>query len=384
MNRASDFLLLETASDKGEKLEHHLDGEVLWLVVPPQITQNGQIKVKLRFSYRLINQNSTLGSTQFQTNLGEWYAVIPPLSPAGEWLIHPRGSVGEFIANDPVNFSVQFLIDNSPDNLVIAASTPYEMVESRLIFEMLSSRSFAISLSPYYEKISSVGNGREFAVVFFPWHFSAAQVVLEAIENATTLYSALFGDYPYTSLTVVESLFWDGMEYQGLVFVGQEYFSEFNETSDGYLIPIVVHETAHQWWYGMVGNDPALEPWLDEALCTYSEAIYFENYIPEKLDWWWNFRVNRFQPSGWIDSTIYDHTNFRSYVDAVYLRGALWLQEIRQKLGDEQFFFALNEYAGVYAGQRASGEDFLWIIQTTNSGDIEQVIPDYFQNRSNP
>jgi hypothetical protein len=32
------------------------------------------------------------------------------------------------------------------------------------------------------------------------------------------------------------------------------------------------HETAHQWFYSLVGNDQARDPWLDEGLATWAEA----------------------------------------------------------------------------------------------------------------
>jgi aminopeptidase N len=47
---------------------------------------------------------------------------------------------------------------------------------------------------------------------------------------------------------------------------------------------VIVHETAHQWWYSMVGNDQILEPWLDESLADYSEVVYYdEKSGPEAL-----------------------------------------------------------------------------------------------------
>jgi hypothetical protein len=33
---------------------------------------------------------------------------------------------------------------------------------------------------------------------------------------------------------------------------------------------ILGHEIAHQWWYGIVGNDEYVEPWLDESFANYS------------------------------------------------------------------------------------------------------------------
>jgi hypothetical protein len=36
--------------------------------------------------------------------------------------------------------------------------------------------------------------------------------------------------------------------------------------------PALVHEIAHQWWFGIVGDDEYNEPWLDEAMAEYSAA----------------------------------------------------------------------------------------------------------------
>ena len=38
----------------------------------------------------------------------------------------------------------------------------------------------------------------------------------------------------------------------------------------------VAHLLAHQWWGSAVGNDPAREPVLDEALAGWSALLYYE------------------------------------------------------------------------------------------------------------
>jgi aminopeptidase N len=34
------------------------------------------------------------------------------------------------------------------------------------------------------------------------------------------------------------------------------------------------HEVGHQWFYSLVGNDQARDPWLDEGLATWAQARY--------------------------------------------------------------------------------------------------------------
>ncbi|MGW7127515.1 M1 family metallopeptidase [Streptomyces bobili] len=73
-----------------------------------------------------------------------------------------------------------------------------------------------------------------------------------------------FGRYPYGEIDLVmTSGFGGGMEYPGLVLLGT--------TEEG---SAVVHEVAHQWWYGIVGNDEYSSPWLDESFAQYVNARF--------------------------------------------------------------------------------------------------------------
>ncbi len=80
-----------------------------------------------------------------------------------------------------------------------------------------------------------------------------AQRMLAAARTAVSTFSQSFGPYPYPELDVVLVAFSDfGMEYPTIVF------SEVDKWT-------VAHEIAHQWWYGLVGNDQYAEPWLEVA-----------------------------------------------------------------------------------------------------------------------
>jgi aminopeptidase N len=126
---------------------------------------------------------------------------------------------------------------------------------------------------------------------------------------------------------------------------------------------ITVHEIAHQWWYGLVGSDQAVNPWLDEALATYSEYAFIEEQFPALKDWWWQFRVNSLSPQGFVDSTVYEFESRRAYINAVYLRGVRMLHELRDQLGTEGFYAWLRRYAEAGAGRIMTPEAF-WSLLT--------------------
>jgi aminopeptidase N len=168
------------------------------------------------------------------------------------------------------------------------------------------------------------------------------------------------------------------MEYDGLYFLSQDYYASYDGTMLTNLVDLAVHETAHQWWFGMVGNDQAMEPWLDEALATYSEELFYEQHLPQ-ISTWWFFRVESFSPAGWVDTDIYDGINFRTYANAVYLRGAQFLEALRKRIGDPAFFAFLKDYATQMSGKLATGEDFFRILRAHTSINIKDLISSYFQ-----
>ena len=213
----------------------------------------------------------------------------------------------------------------------------------------------------------------------FPEHVAAGQAVLETAVKALSLYSEIFSGYPRPYFAVVEAEFADGLEYDGLIFVSRNYHAGYSGTPRDFLILLVAHEVAHQWWYGLVGNDQAGEPWLDESLATYSELLYYERYHPDLTAWWWQFRVNYFSPEGWVNWSLYDTGRFSVYFHAVYLRGALFLRDLRTLIGDESFFHFLGAYTQGLAYRQATGADFFEYLNDYASEEIGPVLAAYFQ-----
>ena len=205
--------------------------------------------------------------------------------------------------------------------------------------------------------------------------------MLTTTVEALGLYSQLFAPYPHSTIAAVEADFVDGMEYDGLYFLGKDYYAIHNQKMADFLVAIAAHETAHQWWYGLVGNDQALEPWLDEALCTYSEYLFYEHLHPDDLEWWWTYRLMAYQPQGSIDIAIYDvqgANRYRDYRDAVYLNGAIFMHDLRKIIGDQALFDFLQSYLATYQHSLSTTDRFFDLLRTHTSSDLTPLIEKYF------
>lgn len=358
---------LETPLQKGETLELDLTYR---LNLPARVAQEGL-------------RPQVFGWSERQTNLVDWYAYLPPYIPGEGWLAHPPGYYGEHQVYPLSDFEVNLQVLGAPAGLTIAASAPESQRGEWYTYTLEGARTFALSLSP-----SLTHTTRQVGTVIihnytFPYHQNAGERVLNTAAQALELYARLFSPYPHQHLAVVEADFLDGMEYDGLFFLSYGFYNLDNGTPAQYLVALTAHETAHQWFYGVVGNDQALQPWLDEALCTYAEKLYYETYAPEALTWWWEARVKYYQPRGYVDDSIYNPHGeaqpYRAYRDAVYLNGAVFLDELRRAMGDEAFFDFLRLYVSENQGKIASARDFFGLLRKMTSVPLEPLLQRFFQ-----
>jgi aminopeptidase N len=95
---------------------------------------------------------------------------------------------------------------------------------------------------------------------------SLARRILADARDALEAHAQRFGPYPWTTFTVVAShMDRFSFEYPTLVF---------QSADEADLARGLAHEIGHQWFYSLVGNNQARDPWLDEALATWAQARF--------------------------------------------------------------------------------------------------------------
>ncbi len=359
-----------------------LKSAVLDLQLQPVLLPGDSIQLSLIFQLQIPASRSVLGYTDRQLLLADWYPFIPPFIEGSGWLVNDPGPVGEYLAYPLADFTVNLKFSPPMEGLIVAASTPVISIEGNSrSYQVDQVRNVSFSFSPDYAVFSESSDQVMVQAYVLPEHADLGQRAASLVRDAWDRYESLYTDNPRRYISLIEADLDDGMEYDGSFFISSWYFESADETPKNYFELLLVHETAHQWFYALVPNDPAREPWLDESLATYSELLFLEKYHPDLVDWWWGFRVNAYNPSGYVDSTIYDHKAFRPYVNAVYLRGARFLEALRQKIGDESFFAFLKDYCKINdQDEFRTTSEFFTLLGQYSDEDLSGLIASYFRS----
>jgi hypothetical protein len=186
-------------------------------------------------------------------------------------------------------------------------------------------RDFNLSASPHYAVTSGRAGAIQIRVLSIK---QPASVLLKWATRALTRYGELVGPYPYAYFTVAEAPKGASMESPALVWIGQD-------VTRGNLPFIVAHETAHQWFYGVVGTDQAEEPFADEAPTDFLARYLLGNRRAPRCD------------AARLDLTVYDYVG-RCYHEVIYIQGGNYLDDYRRRVGDERFWKGMRDYYQAY------------------------------------
>jgi len=359
------------------------------LELPVSLLPLDEVKLEINYTLALprievdkhafVIRTQLFGYTTKQLNLVEWYPFIVPYIPGEGWVLHKPASYGEHLVYDSADFEVNLALTGKTVPQVATSGNEMAADQGKH-YQMKLGRTFAMSFSPEYLVKTGQVDGMDVISYYFPGSALGAQAALDATLRAVHTFNQDFIPYQHPTLTIVQE---DGdfsMEFDGLYFLETPLYVAYSGVNTDFLPTIAAHETAHQWWFGLVGTDQAMQPWLDESLATYSERLFNETYGLERGNWWYLARLseaeNRDCP---VDIIIYGfYPNKCYYTESVYMRGGLFLQALRDRLGDQAFLAFLKDFATQYTHKHASTQDFFTVLRQHTDADLGDIISRFF------
>lgn len=229
-----------------------------------------KVEVDVNYTLKVPQIDGRFGVSGDTVRLSGWYPQLCPIV-GGVWKESEVYSIGDYFYSDTADYTVRLTVN---ENTVVASSCKRVAITSSNgtvthTYEGEGVRDFAMSLSSKYEVVSAVCGST--LISCYAFSEEEGEKILPYAQKSFALYTEKYGKYPYPvySVALCETQS-GGMEYSGIVYVSRDL--EGME-----LEKVVAHETAHQWWYGVIGSDPTTCAWLDEGLAEYSTMEYIES-----------------------------------------------------------------------------------------------------------
>lgn len=249
--------------------------------VPPGATARISIEFVVQLP-RLIDRSGYAGDFAL---VGQWFPKIGVLAGDG-WNCHQYHATSEFFAD----FGDYDVTIDAPRRLKGKIGGTGRLVEERdapgerflAHFRQESVHDFAWTADP--EFLVETENVRvpglpdvSVTLLLQPEHRPLRARYFAAAATAIGACGRLYGPYPYGILTLVDPPAdareaW-GMEYPTFLACGASLWSPraaWQELES--LEATVIHEFAHQYFYGMLASNEFEEAWLDEGFARYTEV----------------------------------------------------------------------------------------------------------------
>lgn len=275
-------ITVHSVTGGGEWAVEGEDCNLLCVSLASPIAQGESVKIQMTFTAVLPKINHRFGVSDGAVNLGNFFPILcGRCGSDGAFYETVYYSDGDPFVSDCADYDVSLTM---PEEYIAASSgaeISRESVNGKTTcrYRGRNVRDFAFVLSSAFKteekEITIAHGGGTNNTVCVKYYYLAddnPQEALRAACEALTYFSKTYGAYPYATYSVAQTGFcYGGMEYPALCFISRG----LSDKNKNY---VIVHETAHQWWYAAVGSNQAEEAWQDEGLAEYSTACFFEEY----------------------------------------------------------------------------------------------------------
>jgi len=217
-------------------------------------------------------------------------------------------------------------------------------------FEVDDVRDVAVVLAPDFEVATADAGGIPVRVYTRPGGLDPDALATQAARAITREEERLGVAYPWPAFTVVETAGGYGMESPGLIWIPKG-------TASGNIAYLVHHETAHQWFYGLVGNDQQAEPFADEAAADLLARTVLGG-----------LRGSRCERAP-LDRSIVDYSQ-GCYYEIVYIQGGNVLDDLREAMGTDRFWTVMHDYVDAHRDGLGGTRQLLEALRAASPVDL--------------
>ena len=360
------------------------DRNILTVALNGPLYPDESTEIKFTFEVTLAEVNHRLGAGEHTVALTAFYPVLCPYGEGGfSELLY--AAYGDPFVTNCADFSLSLTV---PEGLRAAygGTGTEETADGKTTYRIRAenAREIAVVLGAF-ESTKRMQGGVEIEYCYY--NDNAPEYTLNIAERSLTYFSETFGEYIYPRYTVVQTDFpYGGMEYPMLSMIS----STLRMTE---LPAVVAHETAHQWWYAMVGSDQYNSPWQDEGLAEYSTALFLGEYPEYGCTYedavktsessyraYFSVASQLGSANALMNRPLTSYSGVYEYRCVAYDKGVILFDRVRMVAGERKFFSALKKYFDGYCGKTASTADLIGSFERAGA-NVEGLFDSFTEGR---
>ncbi|MEV5783815.1 M1 family metallopeptidase [Streptomyces sp. NPDC048448] len=194
---------------------------------------------------------------------------------------------------------------------------------------------------------------------------------------ATDYWSQIFGPYPFEETGAIV----DDMPEAGFSLEVQSkpaYSAVRSEST-------IVHELAHQWFGDSVSVEHWKDIWLNEGFATYAQWLWSEHQgVRSAHDSFLAGYDTRPADSSFWQTVVADPQRDTMFASAVYQRGAMTLQMLRERIGDTAFFKLLPAWTKLHRYGNANTADFIRLAEKVSGQQLDDLFQTWLYSPGKP
>lgn len=386
---------ISSVKENGEAAPYNIvgvDDNALEVELSKKLEPGDTTTIEINFTLKMAQSTHRLGYYDNSINLGNWFLILAEYE-GGEYNLTPYYSTGDPFYSSIANYEVKFTYPNSYN--LSSSGTLEKRVENSDgtrtdLLSAISVRDFALALTGEAKTTNKKVDDITISYVGYSTDDNV-DYALDIAVKAVKFFSDTFGKYPYAKLDVVKAPFvHGGMEYPSMVIISDSITDNFD------IAKVIVHEIAHQWWYGVVGNNEIDEAWLDESLAEYSSILFFEKYsefgvsyeelVSEAFAGYTLYADIISTVNGKMNTSmllsVNEYVSEYEYSYMIYIRGVLMLDNLRQVIGKEKLIKGFKYYYNKYKFKIATTDDFIVSMRKYAGKDIEGLLDSWLSGKT--
>ncbi len=364
------------------------DENILKVELSSPLAPNEDVNINLEFETTLPEINHRIGVGENTINFGNAVPILC-VYENGAFDLNGYNSNGDPFYSEISNYSVKIVFS---EKYVIAAtgekvSESVEDGNKVVSFNAEKVRDFVFVLSENFNVISS--NVGDTTINYYYYDDENPEKSLQTSVLSVQTFSNLFGDYPYNVLNVVEASFvHGGMEFPNLVLISDNLANYETYTT------VIIHEIAHQWWYGVVGNDQFNYGWLDEGLAEFSTALFYDinqeyNTSRSQITLRNQSNYNVFEKIytsvlGDVDTSfnraLNEFSNEQEYVYTAYVKAYLMHDTLYEFLGEKTYIKCLKYYYKNNMYKTVTPQDMIECFEKVSGKNLQTFFYSWFED----